>query len=83
VSLGPLMVDLAGTELSPEDRDLLGHELVGSVLLFARNYEDPRQLAALVRSIHEIRSPPLLTAVDQEGGRVQRFREGFTVLPPL
>ena len=82
MSLGPLMVDLAGPELTPEDRELLKHELVGSILLFARNYKDPQQLTALVQSIHELRSPPLLIAVDQEGGRVQRFRDGFAVLPP-
>ena len=83
MTLGPLMVDVEGPELTPEDRELLQHELIGSVLLFARNYRDPQQVAALVQSIHALRSPPLLIAVDQEGGRVQRFREGFTTLPPL
>jgi beta-N-acetylhexosaminidase len=75
------MVDFAGPELQPEDRDVLKHELVGSVVLFSRNYQDPDQAAALVKSIQELRSPPLLIAVDQEGGRVQRFRNGFTALP--
>lgn len=85
--MGPVMLDIAGTELDDSDRALLCRRAVGGVILFSRNYRNVRQLTELTRQIHQLREslsprlPRLLIAVDHEGGRVQRFRYGFTALP--
>jgi beta-N-acetylhexosaminidase len=81
MTLGPVMLDVEGTTLTEQDRRLLIRPAAGGVILFDRNYREREQLLALTEEIHSLRSPPLLIAVDQEGGRVQRFREGFTRLP--
>jgi beta-N-acetylhexosaminidase len=79
---GAVMFDLAGPRLGAEEKDRLRHPAAGGVILFSRNFESPRQLLALTREIRDVR-PELLIAVDHEGGRVQRFQEGFTRIPPM
>ena len=83
VARGAVVVDVPGLELTQEDRERLCHPAVGGVILFARNYASPVQLAALCAGIHALRSPTLVVCVDHEGGRVQRFRDGFTCVPPM
>ncbi|MEM7432816.1 MAG: beta-N-acetylhexosaminidase [Pseudomonadota bacterium] len=83
MSLGPVMLDIDGVALSPADRDLLREPAVGGVILFSRNYESPAQITDLVAEIRALRTPPLVIAVDHEGGRVQRFRDGFSTIPPM
>lgn len=83
MGIGPVMLDVVGTALTARDEARLRHPLTGGVILFARNYESPSQLIALTTAIHAVRNPPLLISVDHEGGRVQRFREGFTRIPAM
>ena len=81
--LGKIIVDIDGLDLSKNDIDLLQHPFVGGVILFARNFLSVDQIIHLIESIKQIRSPSLIIYVDQEGGRVQRFKEEMTVLPAI
>jgi beta-N-acetylhexosaminidase len=81
--LGPLVIDIAGTDLTAQERRRLRHPLVGQVILFTRNFESPQQLGELTAEIRSLRDPPLRICVDHEGGRVQRFRAGFSAIPPM
>lgn len=80
-SLGPIMMDLRGPAIDADEREMLLHPLVGGVILFTRNFVSIGQISQLCADIHALRTPHLLIAVDHEGGRVQRFRDGFTQVP--
>jgi len=81
--LGPVFLDVAGQSLDQADRARLLHPMTGGVIFFARNFDSPEQIRALALEIRALRSPRLLIAVDHEGGRVQRFRSGFTRIAPM
>ena len=83
MSLGPLMVDLCADKISAQERKLLESPQVGGVILFSRNFTSVENLVSLINDIHEVRHPRLIVGIDQEGGRVQRLRDGFTQLPAI
>jgi beta-N-acetylhexosaminidase len=82
-SIGSLVVDVAGTELSQQDKEILAHPAVGGLILFSRNYQSRAQIQHLISQARASRRAPLVVMVDQEGGRVQRFKSEFTLLPPV
>ena len=80
--IGPVMLDVAGLTLTAHEKEVINHPNTGAIIFFARNYHDPEQISHLVKEIRQVRKGEILIAVDQEGGRVQRFQDGFTRLPP-
>lgn len=80
--IGPVMLDVVGLSLTQVEQEKINHPNTGAVILFSRNYETPAQISQLIDSIRAARKGDILIAVDQEGGRVQRFQTGFTRLPP-
>ncbi len=81
-AIGPLMLDVEGFVLTETEKSTLSNPLVGGLILFSRNYQSPQQLIALISEVRAI-SPNIIIAVDHEGGRVQRFKDGFTIIPPM
>lgn len=81
--MSALLIDLTGQDVSQEELELLAHPLVAGVILFTRNFYDREQIQHLIATLRHKVKKPLLITVDQEGGRVQRFREGFTQLPAM
>ena len=81
--IGAVMIDVEGLTLTPLEKEKIQHPNTGAVILFARNYQDPKQVIALIAEIRQARKGTILIAVDQEGGRVQRFKTGFTRLPAV
>ena len=82
-AIGPVMIDLEGLTLCSSEKKLINHPNTGAVILFSRNYDNPEQVSRLINDIRTAREGDILIAVDQEGGRVQRFQTGFTRLPPV
>jgi beta-N-acetylhexosaminidase len=80
--IGPIMLDVEGLTLTSHEQEVINHPNTGAVILFSRNYQSPEQVTELIRQIRTARNGSILIAVDQEGGRVQRFQTGFTRLPP-
>jgi len=83
MTLGPLIIDIAGPQLTDRDRERLNHPMVGGVILFTRNFINIAQLKSLIQEIHALRTPRLLVSVDHEGGRIQRWFDGFTRIPAM
>ena len=83
LSRGPVMADVESFRLTDEEKERLLDPAIGGVILFRRNFQDREQLTLLVQEIKALRQPPLIVAVDHEGGRVQRFITGFTRLPAI